>query len=717
MVICCMGALFVLLALLTYHPADITLNSASLTGLKGEFGNLMGKSGAWLADILFQVMGGAAFILPVYGFIYGISRFRKADRSHRGIRIAASILLVVSVAILLRLRGETISLFGAVIPAGGVCVGLLAALLLKQFSITGALMISITSLLVSLMLAARFSLVALFGGIRGRMATDSAGGDLAATADFADDDLTDDDEPLPPLHEPTIVDKRPAEVVHRTTLDPTQEAFSFADPKGEAYHLPPSSLLHEPPKNEKKISRDDLMIRSDLLTKKLLDFGVEGRVTQVSPGPVITMYEFEPAPGVKVNRIVNLADDLALAMRSPAEVRVSPLPGKAAVGIEIPNPSRESILLREIITSAAFKTGGSKLMLALGKDTIGAPACSDLAKMPHLLVAGTTGSGKSVGVSSMIVSILYNAAPSEVKFLMIDPKMVELAMFDGIPHLLSPVITDMKKAADALRKVIGEMERRYSLFASTGVRNIEGYNKTIASTKEIREGMKASTSEGDVPDPLPYIVVIIDELADLMMVVARDVEDAIARLAAKARAAGIHLIIATQRPSVDVITGVIKANLPTRISYKVSSDIDSKVILDQRGGKQLLGNGDMLFLAPGTSKLSRIHGPYISDEEIRAITDFIKQQGKPNYQPFEQIQPPAPETGVGGGDDAERDEMYRRAVELVTTSGQASISMLQRRLKIGYPRAGRIIEMMEEDGIVGPADGSKPRDVLIRRVD
>lgn len=713
LVVCCGISLFILLALITFSPSDPSFNSASLKGIEGQVKNLTGRGGAYLSDILLQLIGGAAYLLPVYIVLYGAGRFKGITRSYRLLSGLASLVLVLSVAALLRLGSETVSLFGAALPAGGMIGGMLAKLLLKYFSTAGALLIAMTVLLASLMAAARFYLVTLFLNL-GRKTDESA----AETASVSG--IPDDDEPrdvsLAPAAEPKIVEKRPAESVSRTTLDPTQEEFSFLGTPGADYHLPPSSLLDEPVKTEKKVHRDDLITRSSLLEKKLLDFGVEGRVTQVSPGPVITMYEFEPAPGVKVNKITNLSEDLALAMRAPASVRVAPLPGKAAVGIEIPNLTREGIILREIITSAAFKEGRSKLMLALGKDALGTPVCSDLARMPHLLVAGTTGSGKSVGVNSMIISLLYNATPAEVKFLMIDPKMLEFAIYDGIPHLISPVITDMKKAAEALRKVVFEMERRYKAMSEQGVRNIEGYNKIISSQRELK-GSLGSSSEGIQPlEPLPYIVVIIDELADLMMTAAKDVEDSIARLAQKARASGIHLIVATQRPSVDVITGLIKANFPTRISFKVASKIDSKVILDGSGAESLLGNGDMLFLAPGSSRLNRVHGAFVSDQEVKRIVDFVKQQGQPSYQAFEEIMPVKANDGEEA-DDADRDEMYRRAVELITATGQASISMLQRRLKIGYPRAGRIIEMMEEDGIVGPADGSKPRDVLVRRID
>ncbi|MBI3596965.1 MAG: DNA translocase FtsK, partial [Nitrospirae bacterium] len=447
---------------------------------------------------------------------------------------------------------------------------------------------------------------------------------------------------------------------------------------------------------------------------------------QVHPGPVVTMYEFEPAPGVKVNRIVNLSDDLALAMRAMSVRIVAPLPGKSVVGIEIPNTSREDVYLKEILTAEAFTTTKSKLTLALGKDIFGTPIVADLAGMPHLLVAGATGSGKSVALNTMILSLMYSATPDEVKFIMIDPKLLELSAYDGIPHLQTPVLVRAKDTPKVFQRLVAEMQQRFRLLAEAGARNIESYNKklreraALGPARPARETTPIGSDEGldaqpPLPNaPLPYLVVIVDELADLMLVAAREIEDSIARLAQMARAAGIHLIVATQRPSVDVLTGLIKANFPARISFQVSSKTDSRTILDANGAEQLLGKGDMLFLAPGTGRITRIHGAFVSENEIRAIVDHVKSQGKPQYIDL------SPSAHAGGSeaeesDANERDELYEKAVELVVTSGAASASLIQRRLRVGYPRAARMIEMMEEDGIVGPAAGGKPREVLSRR--
>jgi S-DNA-T family DNA segregation ATPase FtsK/SpoIIIE len=433
--------------------------------------------------------------------------------------------------------------------------------------------------------------------------------------------------------------------------------------------------------------------QAKILAGKLHDFGIDGGVTQVLPGPVVTMYEFEPASGIKVSRIVNLADDLALGMKALSVRIVAPVPGKAVVGIEIPNPHREPVWLREILASPAFQQAPSKLVLALGKDILGTASVTDLAQIPHLLIAGATGSGKSVGLNSMICSILINATPDEVKFIMIDPKMLELSVYDGIPHLIAPVVTHPKKAAAALHWAVEEMERRYRLLAEHGVRGIDGYNQAHPEQR------------------LPYIVVVIDELADLMLVARRDVEDSLTRLAQMARAAGIHLLVATQRPSVDVLTGIIKANFPARISFQVSSRTDSRTILDSIGAERLLGKGDMLFLPPGTSTLLRIHGAYVSEAEIKRLVDDLRTQQAPAYDvsifTVTSDEPVEPEEG---------DDKYDEAVALVARLGQASASLMQRHLRIGYNRAARLIDTMQREGVVGPADGSRPREVYIKEI-
>ncbi len=461
------------------------------------------------------------------------------------------------------------------------------------------------------------------------------------------------------------------------------------------YRLPPIDLLDPPPPSRDKADRSSLEEKAALLEEKLSNYGVTGKVVSIHYGPVVTMFEFQPAPGVKVSRIANLSDDIAMAMKALGVRIVAPIPGKDVVGIEIPNDHREAVYFREIVGSNKFKASSSPLTMALGKDIFGKPFVADLKKMPHLLVAGATGSGKSVGLNTIICSILYKSTPQEVKFIMVDPKMLEFSVYNGVPHLITPVITDPRKAASALGWAVTEMERRYALLTQWGVRNIEGYNRMAE-------------------EPLPYIVVVIDELADLMMVAAKDVETLIARLAQKARAAGIHLVVATQRPSVDVITGLIKANFPSRISFKVTSKVDSRTILDTMGAEKLLGMGDMLFLPPGSSDLVRLHGAYISDKEILRVASFWQEQEEPQFDE-EIVSRPVVEggnsNGLAGGDMG--DELYPQAVELVVRTGYASASMIQRYLKIGYNRAARLIERMEKEGVVGPAQGSKPREVLL----
>ncbi len=460
---------------------------------------------------------------------------------------------------------------------------------------------------------------------------------------------------------------------------------------------------------------DELQQQAQFLEEKLRDFGVEGEVVQVLPGPVITMYEFAPAPGVKVSKIVNLQDDLALVMRALSVRVVAPIPGKAVVGIEIPNRQRKTIRLRELLDSDQFRTSTSKLSFALGEDILGNPVVTDLALIPHLLIAGATGSGKSVGLNSLICSLLFRVTPADVKMIMIDPKMLELSIYDGIPHLLVPVVTNPKQAAAALRRVVEEMERRYQLLASKGVRSIAQYNQRLDDEQAQLPGWGAQDNiEGEevlAPlERLPYLVVVIDELSDLMMVSSREVEDALTRIAQMARAAGIHLIVATQRPSVDVLTGVIKANFPARVSFQVSSKTDSRTILDANGAEKLLGRGDMLFLAPGTSKPQRIHGAYVSEAEINRLVASWKELQQPQYDDsFLSFSEETVEV-----EDEAYDEKYDEAIALVARNGQASISMIQRRLRVGYNRAARMIEIMEREGIIGPADGVKPREVLVR---
>ena len=478
----------------------------------------------------------------------------------------------------------------------------------------------------------------------------------------------------------------------------------------QQFQLPSLDLLDTPSDTEEGESDEELTAQASFLEQKLREFGVEGEVVQVSPGPVITMYEFAPAAGVKVNKIANLQDDLALVMRALSVRIVAPVPGKAVVGIEVPNVRRETIALRSLVDSEEFQGSSSKLSIVLGKDILGQPVITDLALIPHLLVAGSTGSGKSVGLNSVICSLLFRVTPAEVKLIMIDPKMLEFSIYDGIPHLLVPVVTDAKKAAVALRRVVAEMERRYQLLAAKGVRSIAQYNQKIRDEQaRVRDGVDSENSSAPA-EMLPYLVVVVDELSDLMMVSSREVEDSLMRIAQMARAAGIHLIVATQRPSVDVLTGVIKANFPARLSFQVTSKTDSRTILDANGAETLLGRGDMLFLAPGTSKPQRVHGAYVSEAEITRLVEAWKAIEPPNYNDSF-LEPISEQVD---DEDSEYDEKYDEAVALVARTGQASISMLQRRLRVGYNRAARMIEVMEKEGVVGPADGVKPREVLVR---
>jgi S-DNA-T family DNA segregation ATPase FtsK/SpoIIIE len=558
---------------------------------------------------------------------------------------------------------------------------------------------------------------------------------------------------------PTIVEPKPppralAKRTEEKKEEPELPGAGFTLHGGRKSFTPPSiTILTGEAAAAAPIDREGLTATAEKLRQKLASFGIQGQVTQIRPGPVVTMFEFLPAAGVKVSRIASLADDLAMAMEALRVRIVAPIPGRGVVGIEVPNKERQMVVLRELAEQDVFQKSHSKLAMCLGKDIEGMPYIADLAKMPHLLIAGTTGSGKSVAVNSMIVSMLVRASPEEVRFLMVDPKMLELSVYEGIPHLLLPVVTDAKKAAMALRWAVEEMERRYQLLAECGVRNITAYNKKVEkegdgarrSHKPVREkrvvdlsdpqlslagavgggatlaedavdaATDAATTREEPLRKLPYLVIIIDELADLMMVASREVETYIARLAQMARAAGIHLMVATQRPSTDVVTGVIKANFPARISFQVASRHDSATIINSPGAENLLGMGDMLILPPGTSTLTRVHGPYVDEKEIHAVVEHWKAQGAPVYDP--NILKPRAEDGDGLPEDDEGpDELYDQAIAALSDMRFISISLLQRKLRVGYNRAARMIERMERDGIVGPADGAKPREVLVRPV-
>jgi S-DNA-T family DNA segregation ATPase FtsK/SpoIIIE len=536
-----------------------------------------------------------------------------------------------------------------------------------------------------------------------------------------EDALADDATPAPlarvrPGAPPHIVDHR-----SERKQEPEQVGFTFSERTSAGPYLPPdvAQVFQPPPEGARRYDRDSLIMNSRILEKKLADFGVQGRVVTVHPGPVITMYEFEPAAGVKVNRITNLSDDLALALRALSIRIIAPIPGKSVVGIEVPNPDREVVYIRDLLESKSYRASASKLTLALGKDIFGNPVEADLAAMPHVLVAGATGTGKSVFLNSLLCSILCRATPDEVKLLLVDPKLLELSVYEGIPHLIADVVTNPKRAAAALQGIVQKMEERYQLMAALGVRNIAQFNRSVddaleAGAESFRLRPKPGESEGkEVPyQKLPYIVVVIDELADLIVVSQRDVEESLQRLAQMARAAGIHLVLATQRPSVDVLTGVIKANFPARISFQVSSKTDSRTILDQSGAEHLLGQGDMLFLPPGTSKLQRLHGSFVSEREVNALVEYLRSQGAPRFD--DDLIRMREESEAREERDEDTDEHYDMAVRIVAETRNASISYIQRRLKVGYNRAARMIEQMEREGVIGPQIGMKPREVFVR---
>jgi len=515
------------------------------------------------------------------------------------------------------------------------------------------------------------------------------------------------------------------EAERRARHQPEQAAFAFGDGgRGMPWIAPDLDLFQRPPAGGRRIDPNSLTMNARILEKKLSDFGVAGSVLKVHPGPVITMYEFEPASGVKVGKIVGLSDDLALALRALSVRIIAPLPGKSVVGIEVSNAERETVYLRELLESENFRSAPGKLTLALGKDIFGNPVEGNLARMPHLLVAGATGTGKSVFLNSLLCSLLFRASPDDLKLLLIDPKLLELSIYEGIPHLIADVVTNPKRAAGALAGIVQKMTERYQMMAAVGVRSIDQFNDRVREALERGETtfrLKAKPGEEEGAEVewrrLPYIVVVVDELADLMVVCARDVEEALQRLAQMARAAGIHLVLATQRPSVDVLTGVIKANFPARISFQVSSRTDSRTILDQNGAEHLLGNGDMLFLPPGTSKMQRIHGAFVTEKEVTALVEALRAQGAPQFDETivrlkeESEQAEEAEAELGDGD-----ELYDRGVRIVTETRNASISYLQRRLKIGYNRAARMIEQMEEEGVVGPNEGTKGRQVLVQAI-
>jgi S-DNA-T family DNA segregation ATPase FtsK/SpoIIIE len=696
--------IFTLISILSYSPGDPSINNARAAG---QIHNLFGVVGAYVSGLLIGLFGLGAFWIPILLLLASIHFFGNHPGRAMIATLVGGIILVIITGSLLSVKQNYYILLGSKFSAGGIIGIPYKDFLVKYTNTTGSVMILILLWIIGFILATGFSLIA-FGkrfwrwinAVRDRLQTINL--KRKERKEKAKKRSRIDPEKIAKRVKKIKI-KQLAPKPKKTIPPPKQEVFDFMH-SGKGYQAPPFNILEDPEAPHASSNNENLRMQSQLLEKKLEDFGVHGKVVEVSPGPVITTFEYAPAAGVKINKIVNLSDDLALALRAISIRIVAPIPGKAAVGIEVPNSSREMVRFKEIVASPVFDKSKSKLTICLGKDIVGNPVVAALEKMPHLLIAGATGTGKSVALNAMICSLLYKATPDEVKLIMVDPKRIELSSYDGIPHLITPVVTDPKKATNALYWAVREMERRYELLSKNNTRNIKQYNNKIAKDK-------IPGADGEEPQKLPLVVIIIDELADLMMLASRDVEVTLTRLAQMARAAGIHLILATQRPSVDVLTGIIKANFPTRLTFQVSSKTDSRTILDTNGAENLLGSGDMLFLPPGTAKLQRIHGAYISEEELVQITRFLRAQAKPEYD--EKVtEAAAPEAGTD--EDQEYDERYDDAVALVTKSGQASISMVQRHLRIGYNRAARIIEVMEKEGVVGPSDGVKAREVLVR---
>ena len=743
-----LAGVLAVLALFSYDPHDPSIFSWTAGGEAGSPNNWIGGFGASLAAALYALFGLAAWAVAGLLFVLGWRWFWARPLPNRGTKAAGLVLLVFSVPMLLSLAFGRRKLYGEDMDTGGIVGRALADVFRGRIGTTGAVLLAITLVVLAVPLATQVSLGDVFlklrvrfAGLIGRLTVSWVRHRDSRTKErlrrtvvtrhlekAKKEPVSLEDIPFAPEDAPPIVREVPGP--GKFSIKKTQAVVQVkAKPAAPApkrksdaqqslpltldgYTLPPVSLLDER-KESGAIDRKVLAETGRMIAAKCAEFGVEGEIAEYHPGPVVTTYEFRPAAGIKVNQVMNLSEDLALAL-SAESIRVERLPGRASVGIEVPNPGGgEIIAIRDVIESERFKHSPSPLTLALGKDIHGEPVVDDLRAMPHMLIAGTTGSGKSVGINSLITSILYKAPPDKVKLILIDPKMVELEMYENLPHLATPIITDPKKAANALRWAVAQMEERYQRLSDFGqVRNAEQYNAAIKDPVAKARVKEQHPEDPDLKlEPMPLIVIIIDELADLMMTAPKDVEESIVRIAQKARAVGIHLVVATQRPSVDVLTGVIKANLPSRIAFKVSSKIDSRVILDGNGAERLLGRGDMLFLPPGTSRLKRVHGAYISVQETAQLVKFLRKQAKPQFD--EEITKDRSESvsREDGGD--ETDPLYDEAARLVVREKMASISFLQRRMGVGFSRAGKLIDMMSRDGLLGPPRGSKPREVLV----
>ncbi|MFB3923582.1 MAG: DNA translocase FtsK [Terriglobia bacterium] len=745
------AGLLLLLSLASYRPIDPSLHTSTADP---NVRNWIGLVGSYTADLLFQAFGWVAFLCPIVLFVVGARKLFDKPFAAAWTKAVGAVLLGASLATLLEIFPYTPRV-GGIVHGGGLAGILLQIGLIATCNRVGAVIIAGTAFLSSLFLVTRFSFSSAAEFVKARLTfvkplaarwgawrearqrarmqkqferSRVLGKQPVVIQKVGSKPAVAVEKPIepPPPFRPTIADSKeagrikipPAPIARAKGLgdEPPPQSSAVTAPKivgrgAHAYKLPSATLLR-PPEAEQGIDEDELKERAVNLTEKFAEFGVTGTVTQIHPGPVVTTYEFKPEAGIKYSRITNLVDDLCLALKAES-ILIERVPGKSTVGIEVPNVHRETIHIRELVESSEFAASASKLSLCLGKDITGKIKIGDLTQMPHLMIAGSTGSGKSVAINAMVVSILYKSTPEEVKLIMIDPKRLELGLYDGIPHLYTPIVTEPKQAANVLRRATVEMEERLKKLAEHGVRNIEQYNKIF----EPDSTLNLFDTSGERERPLPYIVIVIDELADLMMVEPQGVEESITRLAQMARAVGIHLILATQRPSVDVITGLIKANMPSRISFRVASKVDSRTILDSNGAEALLGRGDMLFMPPGTARLWRLHGSLITEKEIGKVVDWWKNQSAPQYndeflKPFRDKDRGVDSTDEEEEEDEGLDEVYDEAVRIVVESGKASTSLLQRRLRLGYGRAARLIDLMEKDGIVSAPDGSRPREVL-----
>jgi S-DNA-T family DNA segregation ATPase FtsK/SpoIIIE len=742
-------AVLLALCLLSYSPHDASFNVSAAPPASGPARNWIGPVGAHMADLLFQFCGFAAFLFPVGMFLVAMRWFRSQFVEAPIANLVGAGMLVASLSAELTL--VHMSEVRGALPAGGLLGTVLAHGLRAAFNPLGANLVSLATLLTALFLTTNFSLRAAVGWLKQPMADDGTIGKLIARVKdwraereaellrkrveeikiagrppvtqqrvstreaVAEEDAEDEEEDAP-----TDSRRGPAVIKFHETepMNTSPSRKSGSEPKiarGRTNFKLPSPGLLQMAERGQKMDETELKDCARAIEQKCSEFDVAGHITQINPGPVVTTFEFKPEAGIKYSRITGLGEDLCLALRAES-ILIERIPGKSTVGIEVPNSHRETIALRDVIESPEFGHSPSKLTLPFGKDLIGRIRAADLTQMPHLLIAGATGTGKSVFINSLLMGMLFKATPDELKLVLVDPKQLELGLYADIPHLFTPVVTDPKVASHVLRNATREMERRLKLLAQRGVRNIEQYNRTFEKGQSLSLFDNVDDQEHR---PLPYIVIVIDELADLMMVDTNGVEESITRLAQMARAVGIHLILATQRPSVDVITGLIKANFPARISFRVASKVDSRTILDTNGSESLLGRGDMLYLPAGSSRLHRIHGPYVHESEVTAVCDFWREQAKAIYNE-ELLKPPKDETAAGGAAGAEGgedvdDELYQDAIRVVLEAGRASTSTLQRRLRVGYGRAARLIDLMEKDGIVGPPDGAKPREVLKKR--